>query len=124
MKGEFLQLCDLHRIVPQPKNGRPWRLITPLIYRCADGLEIVVPEGYCTDFASVPWFCRRLFPQDGPWTYAAIVHDWLCDVHPIHVSSVRADAIFLEAMKVLKVGKLQRIAMHRAVLWFGPKWGN
>ena len=109
--GEFLALSEMKRIVPQPKDGRPWMLTSPLIYRCADGLTIVVPDGYRSDLASVPWFCRRMFPQDGPWTYAAIAHDWCCDIRPPHISSVRAAKIFREAMTALQVAKFQREAM-------------
>ncbi len=122
MKGLFLHFCDLVRIVPEPTDGKPWRLSSPLGYRCGDGLTTIVPEGFRTDFASVPWFCRRMFPQDGPWTYAAIVHDYYCDIRPPHVSSKRAAAIFLEAMEALDVHAFQRNCMYRAVLWFGPQW--
>ena len=37
----------------------------------------VIPAGYITDFATVPKFLRWLIETYGPYTRAAIVHDWL-----------------------------------------------
>ena len=44
-------------------DGASWNLLEPLEYHvgAADSTEIiVVPEGFRTDFASVPWFVRWL----------------------------------------------------------------
>jgi hypothetical protein len=119
----FLTNPALRRIVPAPKT-RPWELVEELRYQSRElgGEVIVVPAGYRTDYASVPLLFRRMFPQDGPWTHAAITHDFLCDMRPPDIDSARAARIFREAMAVLKVPKWKRDAMYRAVLWFGPKW--
>lgn len=126
MGGKFLNNPALRRRMPHdvfydPK--RPWVLVEDLTYECGLlGETLLVPAGYTTDFASVPWFCRRMFPQDGPWTLAAIVHDMLCDWRLPVIDSKMAADIFLEAMVALDVPQFQRACMYRAVRWFGPRW--
>ena len=125
MAGRFLNNPPLLRQMPTDgKNSRPWMLMEDLRYQSGllNGEVIIVPAGFRTDFASCPWVCRRFFPQDGPWTHAAITHDYLCDLRPVYASSKQAAAIFLEAMEALKVPVFQRNAMYQAVRWFGPRW--
>ena len=102
---------------------KPWRLHSDLVYE-SDllGYTITVPSGYRTDFASVPWFFRRLFPQAGPWTLAAVVHDRLCDARDPEINSKLSAQVFSEAMAVLGVPNWKRKAMYKAVLWMGPRW--
>lgn len=137
--GKFLTGSPtLDRVIPGDPDyeraaatKRFWRVGREIRYRSDDVLKgevVVVPthrggETYLTDLASVPWLFRRWFPQDGPWTGAAIVHDWFCDVRPSDVSARTAADIFLEAMKDLQVPSHQRVVMHRGVVHFGPKWG-
>lgn len=45
-----------------------------VVWRCR---KIVVPRGFVTDFASVPWLLRRVLPRRGRYSVAAVVHDWL-----------------------------------------------
>ena len=76
---------------------RPWVLQEPLKYYSGTlGKTVVVPMGYRSDFASVPWFFRRVFPQAGPWALAAVVHDWMV-TKKMHSSTVAALG-FREAM--------------------------
>jgi hypothetical protein len=121
--ARFLNNPPLLRMVPEPPE-RPWQLCDDLHYQSDElgGEVLIVPTGYRTDFASVPWVFRRLFPQDGPWTHAAITHDFLCDKRFPTINSKRAARIFREAMAVLNVPTAKREAMYRAVLWFGPRW--
>jgi hypothetical protein len=60
----------------RPHGTSTWILVEPLVYKGADR-EFVIPAGYVTDFATVPKFMRWLFETYGPYTRAAIVHDWL-----------------------------------------------
>lgn len=127
MPGKFLNNAPLMRLMPWEagyNRKRPWLLVEDLRYECGllDGEILIVPAGYTTDFASVPWACRRMFPQDGPWTHAAILHDLLCDWQLPGISSKIAADIFLEAMEALDVPQFQRSCMYRAVRWFGPRW--
>jgi len=53
-----------------------WRLTEDLIYRtCYE--RYTIPKGFITDFASVPWFFRIIFPTYGKYTRSAVLHDYL-----------------------------------------------
>lgn len=77
---------------------------------------IRIPLNYKTDFASVPRLFWRMFPPDGVYTQAAVVHDFLCD-NPDR-SQADIDKIFLEAMLVLEVPKWKANTMYQAVRAF------
>jgi hypothetical protein len=81
---------------------------------------ITVPKGFETDFASVPRLFWSLFPPLGPYSKAAVVHDYLCTCK--WVSSIEAAAIFHEAMLVLKVNRVTAFLLWLAVRLFGPKF--
>src|SRR3990167_2683501 len=95
---------------------------------------ITIRQGFCTDFASVPRLFWWLFPPDGKYTQAAVVHDFLYSIKGQTRSSFteppvilngknrarrECDDIFLEAMGVLNVSVLTRHTMYRAVRMFG-----
>ena len=91
-----------------------WVLREPLVYECADGTIIRVPELFVTDFASVPrplWWL--LPPADPAYSRAGLVHDRLYETHAVDRAS--ADAIFYEAMRVSGTGILRAWPMYRAV---------
>ncbi len=79
--------------------------------------EIKVPKGFETDLASVPPVANWLIPKDGTYSQAAVLHDYLYGKQLFKRS--KCDAIFLEAMKVLKVFGPRRYAMWSAVRSFG-----
>ena len=73
----------------------------------------VIPKGFCSDAASVPWLARRMLPSHDEPTPALVLHDYLystrgprevtredADLYMYHdllemgVSLVRAKAIF------------------------------
>lgn len=74
---------------------------------------IVVPEGFKTDFASIPRVFRWLHPVNGAHREAAVVHDYL--VRRDDFNRKVADKIFLEAMKVSGVKWWRRRQMYFAV---------
>lgn len=57
------------------RNGRHGILLAPFAF-VDEGVEIVVPAGFTTDFNSIPRGLWNVFP---PWEYpeAGVVHDWL-----------------------------------------------
>jgi len=91
-------------------NGNPWKL--------------TVPQGFLTDFASVPkrilgiplW---SIFPPWGKHNKAAVVHDWL--YRGKIVDRFLADAVFRYIMKELTVGFFKRVIMFYAVRIGGRK---
>lgn len=118
--GQFtreLKLVD----TDQQSNGRAYfKLDAPFVYEIDSegmGLEVVVPRGYLTDFASIPRFFWRAFPPTGPYRRAAVIHDWLYSSRAC--SRAIADAVFLDAMNSLGVPWWPRIPVYLAVRCFG-----
>lgn len=139
------RITDTFRVEEIPgdiKDGRQCvRLLEKLEYRVgsADSAEIIiVPSGFKTDFASIPFGARNLFPPLGLWGRPAIIHDFLYATEgtgafrcrrwitrPIDYTRPEADAIFKEAMKVVGVPAWRREVMYRAVrLGGGGGWGS
>lgn len=71
----FLNDLDVRWVHAKQK----WVLLDDLVWVGEQGDIIVVPKGFETDFASTPRLLQNLFPPTGPWTKAAVVHDFLCD---------------------------------------------
>lgn len=97
-------------------------LTAPLRYQSARlGYTIIVPPGFSTDLASIPWLVQPLLPRVGRWDRAAVVHDRLYD------GSMRThwrprslcDAVFREAMAVDGVTWLPRYLIWAGVRLFG-----
>lgn len=94
-------------------NGRSAVLIRPFLVKTKSGKLIEVPAGFQTDFASVPRLFWRLIPPWGPYSPAAVVHDYLYATGI--VSRKEADQIFLELMTRLGVAPWRRNVMYAAV---------
>jgi hypothetical protein len=111
------------RITQKKREGRPLaELLTAFTYEVGDlgsGDLVTVPAGYVTDFASVPRLLWAIEPPLGDAGKAAVLHDWLYETG--ERSRAEADAIFLEAMKVLEVEWWKRRLIHRAVRLFGAR---
>lgn len=60
-------------------SKRRWRLNEPLVYTDKHGRTWTVPEGYETDFASIPRWFRWLVARDAELAMAATLHDWLIE---------------------------------------------
>ena len=107
-------------------GARLWKVERTFEYHVGskDSVEIIeVPKGFTTDFATVPRFLWILFPPDGQYTQAAVLHDNLYS-RKIY-SRLKSDRIFREAMKVLGVGWWKKGTMYNAVRLFGwIPWGN
>ncbi len=110
-----------HTDTGKTRNGRPvYRLTAAFTYDVGcegSNLSITAPEGFETDFASIPRLLRTLCPPNGPWAKAAVIHDALYETGEI--SRWISDRIFFEAMGVLKVNLLTRLVMYIAVRAFG-----
>ncbi len=93
-----------------------FKVLREFVYTCKDGEIITVPVDFKTDFASVPWFFRRLIPKSGRYNEATVVHDYLCFLWKKgKYDRKRADKIFREAMEELGVKKIKRGLMYRGV---------
>jgi uncharacterized protein DUF1353 len=113
------RFTDTLTVSPIP-DGKTW------VIRCVFGYDvgeegsnekINVPEGFVTDFASVPRPLWIIFPRWGKYGNAAVIHDYL--YWQQKYSRKRADELFLEAMEVLSVGWFQKYSLYYAVRLFG-----
>lgn len=99
----------------QVRNSRrsgKWVLSQPLVYR-----DIVVPTGFITDGASIPWGFQWLLKKGGPLFPCAVVHDYLyCCAN---IPRKEADQIFLEMMLENEVSRWKAYLMYGAVRIFG-----
>ncbi len=104
-------------------TARLFRLTEPFEYHIGDYPSqqvIKVPAGFETDLASIPWLLWGVFPPDGVYTKAAVIHDFLYS--KAYVSRDQADHIFYEAMGVLGVNPWTRFLIFTAVRLFGGRY--
>lgn len=104
------------------RDGRAlFYLFQPFQYRVGfdgGGLEVRVPAGFVTNFASVPRWLWSVFPPDGPWRKAAVVHDYAY-TREAGIPRFLADAIFRDCMHRAGVPALARLAIYYGVRLFG-----
>lgn len=107
------------------KTGKVGAVLdAPLHYQYGD-IEIIVPKGFDTDFASVPGdiILPGLVPKVGRLAAAAVVHDWLyrvCgDQSGYHFDRKECDKIFRLAMDDLNV-----YWWRRWIAWAGVRVGG
>lgn len=101
-------------------SGRTKTVLTAFAFE-GPGISVAVPAGFVTDFASIPRALWWLYPPDGPWCQASVVHDVLYRTQPCE--RVVADALFLQAMAVSRVPAHRRWIMYLALrLAGGVAW--
>lgn len=83
-------------------------------------IKITVFKFFVTDLASTPRFAWSIFPPDGTYSQAAVLHDFLCEKKIL--SSKKTHIMFLDAMKYLGVPRWKRNLMYYSVKTFGPRW--
>lgn len=122
--GRFVRTPTLRRPIRGESDYHadyPWLVVTPLVFQ-SDVVDeaIIVPVNFRTDLASVPWPFRRVIPQDGPYTHAAILHDWLCAKR--WYDSATVAKVMREAMRASSVPRWQEWMIYHGVVLFGPRW--
>lgn len=105
---------------------RLWRVERSFDYFVGEensDFKISVPKDFLTDFASVPRAFWCIFPPDGQYTQAAVLHDFIYSKRGLlekrELSRKECDDIFLEAMGVLEVGYITKTTIYLAVRGFG-----
>lgn len=111
MKVKFLTPLSVERI--SPSEGEPgWKVTKPFEVE-VDSLTIVVPQGFFTDFASVPRLPLAYYLAGGRGIKASVIHDYLYEtgLKPKDV----ADNVFLAGL--LEEGEPHEVAyaMYAAV---------
>lgn len=90
--------------------------------------HIIIDQGFCTDFASVPRALQSFAPVIGKHNRAAVIHDWLYYSRGLpgsgasdadRLTRAQCDRIFLDVMKADGVGFMLRWRMYVAVRAFG-----
>ena len=105
-------------LIHDTSSPERWTLDRPYERQTSIG-PIVVPQGFETDLASIPWQLWRALPRLGPYSGASIVHDWLYRTQPSGVGLWQADRLFLELMKADRVTRGESLIIYRAVREFG-----
>jgi len=88
---------------------------------------ITVPAGYTTDFASTPKFIWSIYPPEGYYHHAALLHDYLYDCHHGYKDLCdrrEADKRLREQMKSDGVGWRTRTTFWLFVRLFGSIYWN
>lgn len=122
---------ELHYQVLPETNSRGRRLVKldrKFTYRCWAGgddgggtsLFVSVPEGFVSDLASIPRLLWSLFPPDGPYQEAAVLHDYL---YSIDVPQWLCDAVFRHVMQFTGVPIWKRILLFWGVR-IGGRWAR
>jgi hypothetical protein len=129
----YLVLLE-NRDSPAVQDGRSlWALQRALTYRAGEARDelITMPAGFVTDLASIPRLVWSIFPPDGPWVKAAVVHDFLYYTQGTGIwgradrhrgverekpyTRAEADRILHEAMLDLGTKPFSRFAIYAAV---------
>jgi len=109
-------------------GGREWVLIRELRYEHPQYGLIVVPEGFRTDFDSVPRLPFAYWLTKNASVTGAVVHDWLYASGRIGdrpISRLEADRIFRDVMEEEGVSWWRRAMIYRGVRLGGwLPWGR
>jgi hypothetical protein len=95
-----------------------WRLLRSFSYNSAVAkARIIVPNGFVTDFASVPRLPLVFLVVGDMAQAAAVIHDWLytTGVFPKAI----ADAVFYEAMRASGID-----FFHAKLMYWGVAYGG
>ena len=101
-------------------------------------VDIIVPEGYVCDLASIPKILFAIWSPVGDHKRAAIIHDWIYDQHHRAQMQIRqggspfcdlytraeADLIFLRELKDDGISIFTWLPFYCAVRWFGDLYWN
>lgn len=106
--NRFPKFLVLQRTAP-----RKAVLLKPFTFVSPSQGRITVERGFDTDYASIPRPFWAIYPPDGSYTEAAVIHDWLYWYQPMERSE--ADTVFLEGMEELGVPWARRQLIYRSV---------
>lgn len=86
-----------------------------------NGQTIVIPKGFVTDGATIPWVIRFIFSQMGVYFAACMVHDYLYNTRMLG-SRLLTDVQFLYDMVRSGMKKPKAELFYFAVRIGGKKW--
>ena len=100
----------------KPRGKYPWTVQRDFVYRWR-GRNYVCPEGYETDFLSVPRFLWVVLSPTGEGAYGALIHDILYSAEIKDRET--SDRIFYHAMLDSGCRKWKADVMFQSVRAFG-----
>jgi len=108
-----------------PLSSRPFTLVRPAhFYSRTVDRWIDLPDGFSTDFFSIPRPWRWYFQTMGPGRTAALLHDFLVEDRPDWCDTHLASAIFMEALTLAKIGGWRVQAFGWATEHYGPQFSK
>ena len=94
-------------------------------YQLTEIAHVTVPRGFFTDLASVPPPFNNLYPANGKYAAAAVLHDFLCEYlsitikgKPTCITRRIADDIFMDAMFQLGVNTSEVRVLYESVVTY------
>ena len=116
MEVKLMEMSKL--LVKDLMNGK-FELVDDYVYQI-ENYVIKVPQGFITDYASIPRIFRPIVLPYGKHSGASVVHDYLyskgCN---LNIERKKADKIFLEILKEEGVNPILARLMYIAVRIFG-----
>ena len=105
-------------------DGKYWKVLEGFeYYFLKDDIKhtITIPEGYITDFASIPRFFHPYITPHDIYNKAAVVHDYLCDTNGCHgrYNKEEVDNIYYDAQLVLNIYPMKAKIFYKFTDWFG-----
>lgn len=107
----------LDLVTKELADGVTAKLTADFVFFCDPFIDVKVPAGFKTDFASIPRILWRVLPPWDKHKRAAVIHDFLYQTGA--TSRWMADSLFYEAMKTLNVPVWKRV-----VMWLGVRVGG
>lgn len=93
--GDYWRVCNTFRYYVGELGSQEW---------------VDVEKGFLTNGADIPRILWTILPRHGEYDQAVALHDWLCEKPELTtpkgvrvISRAEVDAIFYEALQVLKV---------------------
>lgn len=113
---------DLRPLLSKSKqSGLPQYLLMSDFVVYIDGIKIIIPVGFITDLASVPWGFRNTFYPGDPQTAAAsLIHDFFYAAEIL--KRIESDRVFYAVLIYVGVDGPKEKPMFLAVYLFG--WGT
>lgn len=110
-------------LIVKSVDATKWQIVTPFFFYFDENNKeegVTVPEGFITDFASIPRIFWSILAPTGLYTKAAVVHDFLYSKeNKSDFERKFCDRMFLEGMRALNVGRITRYTMYLGVRCFG-----
>lgn len=90
--------------------------------------KVIIPRGYLSDGASIPWFIRWALKPWGTYGQCAVVHDKLCETWATNLRKIETrkelDEIFFKSMEVAEVPKVIRKGLIEPAINFYRWYAN